>query len=449
MDINNLEEKETAALLYEATTRLLEYSREKIFVKDKNLVYRGASDKFVKMAGWESAQDIIGKTDFDIFEDQDLAEHYRYDDLELMKTRRNLIDYIEPIADINGHSRYASTTKLVLTDKEGQVLGIAGISRDITNEYYLKRHSNPALQYLFDLPEKAYCAVYMDLDEWRVVNAHRRVIDGVEVKSVFQMESLIPRAYAGIVDRRWPAASFYHDFSREALEGLYEAEKRKILMEYRRTFEGETIRWVRDEIHLLRDNVNGHLCMVLVVWDVQDAKMEEEERIRLAERDELTNLLNRKETMRLIRERLQNSLEDEKHALLMIDADYFKSVNDTYGHQAGDTALKELAQEIGGSFRTSDIVGRIGGDEFFVLMTHVPDRSTVEMKTEKLLERIRQVHYGEIYLSASIGVSIFPDDAKTMEKMYSQADKAMYTAKQTRGNIVFAQDLPAEKQNEE
>lgn len=421
--------------------KLLIHTQEKIFIKDQDLVYRGVSQKFANMAGWESPEDVIGKTDFEIFQDQELAQRYRDDDLELIRQQQDHLNYVEPITEREGHARFASTSKLVLKDREGNFLGIAGMSRDVTNEYYLKRHSNRALEYLFDLPPKVYFATYLDLDEWRIVNEHHQSVEEYGFDVHTQVDALIARAYERIADRRWPAATFYRDFSRETLAGLYENGKREIIMEYRRIIGTDEIRWVRDEIHLLRDNVSRHLCVMLVVWDVHAAKLEEEEKIRMAERDELTGLLNRKATMNLIQERFDRSFADDRHALLMIDADSFKAVNDTYGHQAGDKVLMELAREISGCFRVSDIIGRIGGDEFFVLMTHVPDRSAVEKKLEKLQNRIKSVHYEDINLSGSIGVSIFPDDARTLDDMYLLADKAMYVAKKTRDHFVFAEDI--------
>ncbi len=438
---NDINDDSAAELFLAAAKRYLVYSKDKIFIKDKNLIYRGVSRKFANMAGWGSEQDLVGKTDFEIFQDQELAQRYRDDDLKLIDQQRDLLNYVEPITEKNGHARFAATSKFVLTDENGQFLGLVGFSRDITKEYYLKRHSNKALEYLFDLPSNAYFAAYLDLDEWRIINEYHQSVDGNEFGFHSQIDVLISRAYEGIADRRWPAATFYRDFSKETITDLYESGKREIVMEYRRSLRSGEIRWIRDEIHLLQDNVSGHLCMMLVTWDIHAAKLEGEERLRMAERDELTGLLNRKATMQLIQERLDSSFEDDKHALLMIDADYFKLINDTYGHQAGDKVLTELAKEISSSFRVSDIVGRIGGDEFFVLMTRVLDRNAVEKKMEMLLSKIKSVHYKDIYISASIGVSIFPSDSRTLEEMYSMADRAMYAAKKTRGRVVFAEDI--------
>ena len=434
-----------AELLLAAAKELIAHSREKIFVKDKDFRYRGASLKFSMMAGVESPDDLIGKTDFEIFEDKELAQRYRNEDLKIVREKKNMINFIDPLTEMDGHARYASTSKFYLTNADGDFIGIVGVSNDITNEYYLKRHSNPVLEYMFDLPANVYFAAYIDLEDWRIIKENRQVVDGNKFDFHVDIQELFTKAYENIADRRWPAADFYRNFSKETIMELYESQKYKITLEYRRNLDKKTIRWVRDDIHLLKDNVSGHISMMLVVWDIHEAKVEEEERIRRAERDELTGLLNRKATMGLIREKLDNSFDDDKHALMMLDADYFKSVNDTYGHQAGDKVLVELAKEISGCFRSSDIVGRIGGDEFFILMTRIPDRATVEKKVRVLLDRIKGVYCKEIHLSASIGISMFPQDAGTLEEMYAKADKAMYAAKEARGRVVFAEDLSDDK----
>jgi len=178
--------------------------------------------------------------------------------------------------------------------------------------------------------------------------------------------------------------------------------------------------------------------------DEDTGEIQEEEQMRNAERDDLTGLLTRKATMQLIRHSLENSLLYDRHALLMIDMDHFKAINDTYGHPAGDQALVDTANVIRENFRSSDIVGRIGGDEFFVLMTHVPDRATVEKKAISLVEKLNRVHYADIYLSASVGISVYPEDAGDLDNMYSKADKAMYEAKKARNAYVFAEDMTSE-----
>ena len=435
-----------AELLLNALTPLLRHSREKIFVKDKDLIYRAASQKFVTMAGWETEADIIGKTDFEIFNDQEIALRYREDDKKLVKQQSDLINYVEPLTEKDGRRRYASTSKFILRDDDGQFIGLVGVSRDITMDYYLQRNRIRELEYLFALPPDVYFAAYLDINDWYIISEHHQSVNSSEFAQHVSIDALVQSKQQNLVDLRCPARTFYQDFNHDTLTELYKTGNKEFVMEYQRyTASGEP-RWVRDEVFLLEDAYNGHLCVMLVVRDIQQRKSDEAEHIRLAEHDELTGLLNRKATMQLIREQLAHSKPGDQHALFMIDADYFKDVNNTYGHQAGDQALTEFAQAITKCFRSTDIVGRIGGDEFFVLMTYTPDRAIVQIRAHQVLDSLRAVHYRDIHLSASIGVSFFPSEADTLEDLYALADKAMYTVKGNgRNGICFSADFPADE----
>lgn len=429
-------------LLLAASSQLLKHSREKIFIKDKDLIYRAASQKFVTMTGWEKESDLIGKTDFEIFEDQELAMGYREDDKRLIERQTDLIDFVEPLTEKDGKPRYASTSKFILRDSNGEFMGLLGVSRDITMEYYLQRNRVRELEYLFSLPQDIYFAVYLDVDEWRIISEHHQKVHNREYTFHSTIDALAKYALDHLVDSEGPVHDFYQNFTQETVAGLYHSGTREAVFEYQRYMTPDEARWVRTEVHFMEDVISGHLCVMLVIRDIQQRRIDEEERVRLADRDELTGLLNRKATMQLIRDRLAQSSPSEKHALFMIDADYFKDVNNTYGHQAGDQALADFAQAIGATFRSSDLIGRIGGDEFFVLMTNVPDRAVVENKANTLLDALRAVHYNELHLSASIGITFYPEEATILEDMYALSDKAMYAVKDRgRNGICFSKDI--------
>lgn len=429
-------------LILQATARMLKHSHEKIFVKDKNLIYRAASQKFVNMAGWENVSDIIGKTDFDIFEDKELAASYRADDELLIERQTDLVDLIEPLTEKDGKPRYASTSKFILRDSNGDFFGLVGVSRDVTMEYYLQRNQIRELEYLFALPPDIYVAFYMDIDAWRIVSEHHHVVKGIDFSFLSTIDAFIDNCRSRVIDQSNPVYEFLSHFTQKKLTELYQGGTNTVVFEYQRRMLSDDIRWVRTEVSFLHDSVTGNLSVMLTIRDIQQRKSDEEERVRLADRDELTGLLNRKATMQLIRDRLAQSTPNEKHALFMIDADYFKDVNNTYGHQAGDQALADFARTIGNTFRSTDLIGRIGGDEFFVLMTSIPDRDAVERKAQNLLEALRTVHYEQVYMSASIGISIYPNDSMTLEDMYALSDKAMYAVKDRgRNGICFISDI--------
>ena len=157
-----------------------------------------------------------------------------------------------------------------------------------------------------------------------------------------------------------------------------------------------------------------------------------------AEIDPLTHIFNRASFM----EHLQHIAYEanrsfSKVALLFIDLDNFKSINDTYGHKAGDTVLKIVAKRIRNSLRQSDLLGRYAGDEFVVALKNINDKEVAESITTKLLYTLsqpilledRQDKQNEIYVTVSIGISIYPDDTQDLDQLISKADRAMYDIK--------------------
>lgn len=275
---------------------MLDNTEDMVFVKNMNLEYIAASVPFVKMVGKERVEEILGKSDEEIFTNKDLAARYAADDRKLLAGGKNLENYIEPITDEDGHHRYGTTSKYILKDENNNQIGILGVTRDITRNYVSRKH------------------------------------------------------------------------------------------------------YQRLEVA---------------------AKM-----------DQMTMLLNRETTMEEIRSILKRQ-SGQLHALFMLDVDNFKELNDTMGHQAGDRYLVLLAEEIRKCFRDSDVKGRIGGDEFFVLMQNIQEISIVQKKAILLLERIQAIgtKYPCVGLTGSIGISLYPYNGSTVEDLYAKADASLYQAK--------------------
>ena len=155
---------------------MMDNTEDMIFVKDSNLIYIAASMSFVRMVGKEKAEEIIGKNDYEIFEDVNLAERYITDDRKVMTEGKDLIDYMEPITDKDGQARYGFTSKFLLYDDNGANIGILGITRDVTREYITRQNYQRELKYLFELPEDMYAVCYIDVDNWHMVSQRRRLI---------------------------------------------------------------------------------------------------------------------------------------------------------------------------------------------------------------------------------------------------------------------------------
>jgi diguanylate cyclase (GGDEF)-like protein len=187
----------------------------------------------------------------------------------------------------------------------------------------------------------------------------------------------------------------------------------------------------RDEIGVLARSFNQMQDEIRQqLTALQDSRLELE---HLARHDALTGLPNR----RAFQERLDHALarsqrSGERFALLFIDVDNFKSINDRWGHDGGDAVLKIVAMRLNATTRKADAVARMGGDEFVVLLDNPAHRDDITTIAEKLLDSVRApiLHNGqELQVGFSIGISQYPDDGQTAADLMARADHAMYDAK--------------------
>lgn len=174
--------------------------------------------------------------------------------------------------------------------------------------------------------------------------------------------------------------------------------------------------------------------------DISERKKTELEIFHLAHYDKVTELPNRV----LFYDRLAQEIEHSKRrntslALMFLDLDRFKEVNDTLGHDFGDFLLKETAKRLKTCVRASDTVARLGGDEFTILLTDQKHTGGIETIAQEVLNQLFQpfqIADQAIYMSASIGITLFPEDAQNVEALLKNADQAMYAAKAQGGNCL-------------
>ncbi len=182
------------------------------------------------------------------------------------------------------------------------------------------------------------------------------------------------------------------------------------------------------------DGRGGASHYIGVFSDISRQKQHEAELARIAHYDALTALPNRA----LLSDRLAQALEQTRRsrsrlAVCMLDLDHFKLVNDELGHDTGDAVLAELAARLKATLRSGDTVARLGGDEFVLLLVNVDGVAACESHAHRVLKAISMpipAGSGQITLTASIGVTLFPDDASDAETLLRHADQAMYVAKE-------------------
>ncbi len=183
---------------------------------------------------------------------------------------------------------------------------------------------------------------------------------------------------------------------------------------------------------------DGSGLFVAIMHDVTEKNKSEELIWQQANFDTLTDLPNR----RMFHDRLEQEIKKSHRsglpmALMLLDLDRFKEVNDTLGHAQGDVLLIEAARRIAECVRESDTVARLGGDEFTVILSELEDVNSVERIAQKIIERLAdpfQLLQETAYVSASVGITLYPSDAQNIDALIKNADQAMYLAKNSGRN---------------
>lgn len=169
-----------------------------------------------------------------------------------------------------------------------------------------------------------------------------------------------------------------------------------------------------------------------IMKDITESKMQEFDLIRKSERDLLTGLYNKSATQCRIEEIIMKSSLNDMHALFIIDIDNFKGINDNLGHVFGDAVLTEIATRLKNQFRSSDVVGRVGGDEFMTFLCNIKSDAAVHEKAKEICKDLRKsftANNNTHAISASVGIAIFGRHGRTYGNLYYNADIALYTTK--------------------
>jgi diguanylate cyclase len=187
----------------------------------------------------------------------------------------------------------------------------------------------------------------------------------------------------------------------------------------------------KDEIGSLIDGFNE---MLTEVEERDEAlRLHQDNLQRMAHFDDLTSLPNRAlYSDRVAQALVQAKRTTQKVAVMFVDLDRFKDINDTSGHRVGDLLLKHVAARLQSIVRASDTVARMGGDEFTILLPNLESPENASLVAQKILQKISEVYQVEenyIYITASVGITIFPDDGQTVDALLKNADTAMYHAK--------------------
>lgn len=193
------------------------------------------------------------------------------------------------------------------------------------------------------------------------------------------------------------------------------------------------------ELRISEFTLNDERKFIGIMHDITERKADEARIVHLAHYDALTDLPNR----RLMQDRIQSTIirvqrSQTPFAVMFIDLNRFKEINDTLGHDAGDQLLKVVAQRLTATLRAEDTVGRQGGDEFIVLLANLGASNDAVHVAEKIVEVLSEtieIHGQIVTPSASVGIAVYPQDGEDVDSLLKHSDEAMYLAKQVGGGV--------------
>ncbi|WP_321800133.1 EAL domain-containing protein [Caballeronia sp. J97] len=392
---------------------------QRVFWKDRELRYLGCNNAFARDAGLAYNEQVIGKTDFDLPWSA-LADVVRADDEEVIVTTVPKMHHERDIV-MGEQLRTIVSSKLPLLDGEGQTIGVLGSYHDVTDH----KRAELALRLQSRALDASVNAILIT-----------GVVDGANVieyanPAFKRITGYDPSEVIGHDCR------FLHgpDGDQEGLTSIRRAlaanmEASVVVRNYRKD---GALFWNQLFVAPVPNAQGMTTHHIGIINDVTDLMRYQEELEYQANYDTLTRLPNRN----LLKDRLQHAIEtarrrETKIAVVFMDLDGFKNVNDSLGHSVGDRLLAVIAERLARSARSSDTVARHGGDEFVVVLPDLTDEAGLIAWMERTRAAISEPVWlddTELYVGCSMGASLYPQDGDDAETVMKKADIAMYRAK--------------------
>lgn len=339
---------------------------------------------------------------------------------ETIKTEGNSEAEIQIISD-HEEIWYRISMNNIYNDRN-EILDTIGIIEDISSLKKSEVAMRRKLQVYDTLIANAIVYAKVDLSTDMLLE-----LNGEEVQIPFRdficrmIREKVSEEYASYVEEK---------LSLESLNKAYQEGKESIEIEFVMKLDN-IFKWVSCVVYRIYKDDSS--TVIFVITDINDRKCKEIALKEQAERDGLTGLYNASTTRLKINEilSLKHSLT-EYQIFILIDLDNYKLINDTFGHSYGDQVLIDIATILNTRFRSSDIIGRLGGDEFIVLLCNVKSYDCIEFMIQELCKKIHKTYREgdkEVTISASIGVAIAPSDGNTFEELYKKSDIAQYQIK--------------------
>lgn len=389
-----------------------------VWLKDTQGVFQACNRAFERMLG-ATAGEILGKTDYD-FLSPELADFFRQKDREAIAADEPRVnEEWLPHAE-KGQSILLETIKTALPGVSGRPIGVLGIGRDMTE----RKRAEENLHLMSRVFSNSGEAILIADANNRILAVNREFTR----LTGYSEEEAIGKDPRFLSSGNTPREVYQEMWATLARNDYWQGE----LWDRRKSGEPYPKRL---SISVVKDSAGQIVNYIGSFEDITDRKAAEDKIRHLAHHDPLTGLPNRFSLYERIEQGMAFARRFEKSlAVMLIDLDRFKQINDTLGHNAGDQLLVQVAKRLQRSVRDSDIVARLGGDEFVVVLSGITTQADAAEIAGKIVEHVAapySIAGNELRTSPSIGICLYPEDAAETSELIKNADIAMYHAKAT------------------
>ena len=420
-----------AALNEQRLRQIMDLVPHFIFAKDVEgrfiLVNRAIAEAY-----GTTVDNLVGKLDADFIKSPKEVQNFRQDDLEVIHSGKSKFISQETITDAQGHTKFLATTKIPFTASGTDSPCVLGVSVDITDHKRMEEYFSQSQHFVDSILNATPNLIYLyDLIEKKNVYCNRETLDFLgytpgqikEMEGGFFTSLLHPDDFFRVIE--------HHQLIAE------DGTVREI--EYRMKDANGQWRWLRSRDVLFSRTPQGEPWQILgSAEDITENRYLEDKVLTLSYYDTLTAFPNRT----LFFERANLGLSHAKRsnsscAVLLIDLDRFKTINDSLGHSVGDELLKDTAQKVAECIREGDTIARMGGDKFIVFLNGLEEAQRAQHIAERIREKLniaRQIAGNDLFITASIGIATYPNDGDNLENLLKNADVAMYAAKEAGRN---------------
>lgn len=395
-----------------------------IFFKDAHLKYKAVNKAFVDALGI-SEDDILGKSDFDIFSKEVASLHLK-ENTSLIKSRQSTV-FSREYKLKNGQKLSCEVKIKPVFDENDKFFGIVGSATDLTLKNEIDERKK-LIQSVFNYSEEGM--VITDADQ--KIIAVNQAFENITGYSQSEIIGQCPNILASHEHSNSFYEKMWHDINtKDSWRGEI-INKRKSGEKYPELL---TISVIKDQ----SENVKNYLG---IFSDITNLRKNQNKLEYLAHHDLLTGLSNKLSLEYAINECISYKPK-QKLGLLFCDLDHFKEINDTYGHSIGDSVLVQVSKRLLKLLSTHDVLARISGDEFVILLQDLKSQKNLKDKIDEIFKIFKYpfiINEKIFNITCSVGASVYPKDGQNLESLLKNADLALYEAKKSGRNTYCIYD---------